>query len=55
MMEIGNFCTDGPGENLRCEAEERAHFGLWCLISSPSLLPGFIGVRHVHPCADLAA
>ena len=38
MMEIGNFCKDGPGKNQRCFEEERSHFGLWCIMSSPLVL-----------------
>jgi hypothetical protein len=38
MMEIGNFCSDPPGANPQCEDEERAHFGLWCIMSSPLVL-----------------
>lgn len=38
MMEIGNFCKDGAGENPLCEREERAHMGLWCMMSSPLVL-----------------
>eukprot|EP00756_Hemistasia_phaeocysticola_P048504 Hpha_TRINITY_DN22926_c0_g1::TRINITY_DN22926_c0_g1_i1::g.154059::m.154059/K07407/E3.2.1.22B, galA, rafA; alpha-galactosidase len=38
MMQIGNFCSDPPGENPRCEAEERSHMGLWCMMSSPLIL-----------------
>ena len=37
-MEIGNFCSDPPGTNPQCEDEERAHFGLWCIMSSPLVL-----------------
>ena len=37
-MEIGNFCDDPPGKNLRCEAEERSHMALWCIVSSPLIL-----------------
>ena len=40
MMEIGNFCRDPPGVNPQCEREERAHFGLWCIMSSPLVLVG---------------
>jgi alpha-galactosidase len=36
--EIGNFCKDGPGKNQRCFDEERSHFGLWCVMSSPLVL-----------------
>ena len=39
-MEIGNFCRDPPGVNPQCEREERAHFGLWCIMSSPLVLVG---------------
>ena len=38
MMEIGNFCKDPLGSNPKCEDEERAHFGLWCIMSSPLVL-----------------
>ena len=38
MMEIGNFCNDGPGKNQLCFEEERSHFGLWCIVSSPLVL-----------------
>ena len=38
MMEIGNFCKDPPGKNPQCEDEERAHMGLWCMMSSPLVL-----------------
>lgn len=38
MMEIGNFCKDPLGKNKQCEDEERAHFGLWCIVSSPLVL-----------------
>jgi alpha-galactosidase len=38
-MEIGNFCKDGPGKNnTKCFEEERSHFGLWCMMSSPLIL-----------------
>jgi alpha-galactosidase len=37
-MEIGNFCSDPPGRNPRCFHEERSHFGLWCMLSSPLIL-----------------
>ena len=32
VMEIGNFCSDAPGENPLCENEERAHMALWCIV-----------------------
>eukprot|EP00729_Bicosta_minor_P015037 gene15037-6128_t len=38
MMEIGNFCKDGPGKNQQCYNEEESHFGLWCIMSSPLVL-----------------
>lgn len=37
MMEIGNFCSD-PTPSGKCFNEERSHFGMWCIVSSPLVL-----------------
>ena len=48
VMEIGNFCSDAPGENPLCENEERAHMALWCIVRLIALIHSLLHRRACY-------